>query len=150
MPLDSDTLQGALNRRENPLQARCCYAMAKNVDDSVGRILQFLDRSGLADNTIVVFTADHGEQHGSHNRINKMVPYAESVNIPLIMRWPGKIAAGTTSDELYSPIDHMATLCGLSGLQPADTCDGVDLSRAALGKGQVNRDAVLMMNYVSH
>ncbi|MBN1126637.1 MAG: sulfatase-like hydrolase/transferase [Sedimentisphaerales bacterium] len=137
-------------RRKNPLQARCYYAMAKNMDDNVGRIMKFLDSSGLADNTIVVFTADHGEQHGSHNRINKMVPYVESVNIPLIIRWPGKIPAGTTSDELYSPMDHMATLCGLSRLKPSDTSDGIDLSRTVLDKGRVNRDELMMMNYVSH
>jgi arylsulfatase A-like enzyme len=137
-------------RRKKPFQARCYYAMAKNVDDNVGRIMKFLDRSGLADNTIVVFTADHGEMHGSHNRINKMVPYAEAVNIPLIIRWPGRVAAGVTSDELYSPMDHMATLCGMLGMQPADTSDGVDLSRAVLGEGKVNRDEILMMNYVSH
>ncbi len=137
-------------RRKNQLAARCYYAMAKNVDDNIGRIMKFLDKSGLADNTIVVFTADHGEQHGSHNRVNKMVPYAESVNIPLIIRWPGRIPAGITSDELYSPMDHMATLCGMLGLPPADTCDGTDFSKAVLGKGKVNRDQVLMMNYVSH
>jgi arylsulfatase A-like enzyme len=124
--------------------------MAKNVDDNVGRIMKFLETSGLADNTIVVFTADHGEQHGSHNRINKMVPYAESVNIPLIIRWPGRITAGSTSDELYGPMDHMATLCGMLGIRPADTSDGVDLSRAVLGKGNVNRNELMMMNYLSH
>jgi arylsulfatase A-like enzyme len=137
-------------RRKNQLQARCYYAMAKNVDDNVGRIMKFLDTSGLEKSTILVFTADHGEQHGSHNRVNKMVPYAESVNIPLIIRWPGRIPAGITSDELYSPMDHMATLCGMLGLQPADTSDGTDLSKAVLGKGKANRDELLMMNYVSH
>jgi arylsulfatase A-like enzyme len=137
-------------RRTNQLQARCYYAMAKNVDDNIGRLMQFLDRSGLTDNTIVVFTADHGEQHGSHNRVNKMVPYAESVNIPLIIRWPDQIPAGTTRDALYSPMDHMATLCGLLGLQPADTSDGTDLSRVVLGRSRVQREEILMMNYVSH
>ncbi len=146
----SPNVPGNHPRRKNQLQARCYYAMAKNVDDNVGRIMKFLDSSGLADNTIVVFTADHGEQHGSHNRVNKMVPYAESVNIPLIIRWPDKVPAGTTSDELYSPMDHIATLCGMLGLRPADTSDGIDLSRAVLGKGKVNRDEALMMNYVSH
>ncbi|MBN2377581.1 MAG: sulfatase-like hydrolase/transferase [Sedimentisphaerales bacterium] len=137
-------------RRRKPLAARCYYAMAKNMDDNVGRIMKYLDASGLADNTIVVFTADHGEQHGSHDRVNKMVPYAESVNIPLIIRWPSRVPAGITSDELYSPMDHMATLCGMLGLSPAETCDGTDLSKVVLGKGKVNRDEVLMMNYVSH
>ena len=137
-------------RRKKPFQARCYYAMAKNVDDNVGRIIQFLDSSGLSENTIVVFTSDHGEMNGSHNRINKMVPYAEAVNIPMIYRWPGHIPAGATSDELCGPMDQMATLCGLLGIDPAKTSDGADLSRAILGKGKVGHDEMMMMNYTSH
>ncbi len=137
-------------RRKNQYQARCYYAMAKNMDDNLGRIMKFLDDSGLSDNTIVVFTADHGEMHGSHNRVNKMVPYAEAVNIPMIYRWPGHIPAGATTDELCGPMDQMATLCGLTGLTPADTSDGVDISRAILGMGKAGRDEMMMMNYTSH
>ena len=137
-------------RRTNPLKIRCYYAMCKNVDDNVGRIMKFLDESGLADNTVVVFTSDHGEQHGSHGRTDKMVPYAESVNIPLIIRWPGKIPADTTTDVLQIPADHMATLCNLAGLKTPDTCDGMDLSKVVLGKAKIERDAVLMANYVSN
>ena len=137
-------------RRKNPLEMRCYYAMCKNMDDNLGRILAFLEESGLSDNTIVVFTADHGDQHGSHNRINKMVPYNESVNIPLIVRWPGRIAAGSESATLYTPIDHMATLCGLAELDIPQTCDGVNLAPELLGKCKVNRGPALMMNYSSH
>jgi arylsulfatase A-like enzyme len=136
-------------RRTDELALRCYLAMCRNADDNVGRILSFLDQSGLADNTIVVFTSDHGEQHGSHGRVNKMVPYAESVNIPLILRWPGRIPAGTISDALYVPLDHMATLCGLAGLDAPETSDGLDLSGAALGGSGPARDAALMMNYCS-
>ncbi|MHC4122004.1 MAG: sulfatase family protein, partial [Planctomycetota bacterium] len=137
-------------RRTNQLAARCYYAMSRNIDDNVGRIMKFLDESGLSENTIVVFTSDHGEQHGSHNRTNKMVPYAESVDVPLIVCWKGHISAGTTSDELYTPLDHMTTLCGLTGLKPPKTADGVDLSKVVLGKGKLDRDAVLIANYTSH
>lgn len=137
-------------RRTNLRALRSYYAMCKNVDDNVGKIMQFLDVSGLADNTIVVFTSDHGEQHGSHNRINKMVPYAESVNIPLIMRWPNHIPAGIVSDVLYTPIDHMTTLCGMLKLTPAETADGINLSESVLGRKYSGREAVLMANYTSH
>ena len=68
--------------------------MAKNFDDSLGRVLDFLDKSGLAENTILVLTSDHGDMLGSHGRENKMVPYREAVNIPCIIRWPGRIPAG--------------------------------------------------------
>ena len=137
-------------RRTDPQALRCYYAMCKNVDDNVGRIMNFLDESGLADNTIVVFTSDHGDQHGSHNRVNKMVPYAESVKVPLIIRWPHHISEGATNDALYTPIDHMTTLCGMLNLSPADTADGHNLCDSVLGRSRDSREAVLMANYSSH
>ena len=136
--------------RRNPSSSRCYYAMAKNVDDNVGRLLEFLDRSGLAKNTIVVFTADHGEMLGSHGRQHKMTPYREAVNIPCVIRWPGHIPAGKRLDVLLTPMDHFPTLCTLAGLQAPKTCDGLDLSGEVLGTKHVDRDAVLMANYVSH
>lgn len=136
--------------RKEPLPARCYYAMAKNVDDNVGRLTEFLDQSALADNTVVVLTSDHGDMMGSHNRMNKMVPYSEAVRIPLIIRWPGRIPAGAKSEALFTPMDHLATLCGLTGLPAPDSADGVDLSRVVRGNGPADRDAVLMMNYTSH
>jgi arylsulfatase A-like enzyme len=137
-------------RRKDLLQIRCYYAMCKNFDDNIGRITKFLDESGLAANTIVVLTADHGEQHGSHNLIDKMVPYAESVNIPLIMRWPAGISAGSVCDAVFAPVDHMRTLAALCGLQAPSTCDGVDFAPLLREEGDVQRDAVLMANYSSH
>jgi arylsulfatase A-like enzyme len=136
--------------RRDPLAMRCYYAMAKNFDDNLGRLVDFLDRSGLSENTILVFTADHGDMLGSHGRRNKMVPYREAVNIPCIVRWPGRIPAGQRVGVLHTPMDHFPTLCGLVGLQAPDTCDGLGLSGVLLGTKSVDRDAVLMMNYVSH
>ena len=136
--------------RRSPLKARCYFAMAKNVDDNVGRLLRFLEESGLGEETIFVFTADHGEMLGSHNRMNKMVPYAESVNIPMIIRWPGHVPAGRRTGALHGPLDHMPTLCRLAGLEAPDTADGMDLSPVVLGRGGADRDALLMATYVSH
>ena len=136
-------------RRTNPLAIRTYYAMSKNTDDNVGRIMNYLDESGLADNTIVVFTSDHGEQHGSHGRTNKMVPYAESVNVPLIIRWPNGVPSGFVSDVLYTPMDHFPTLCGLCGIDSPSELDGEDLSKEVEGIDTIQREAVLMMNVTS-
>jgi arylsulfatase A-like enzyme len=135
---------------KDPLAARCYLAMCKNADDNIGRIMKYLNESGLAENTIVVLSSDHGEMQGSHGRVQKFLPYRESVNIPLIMRWPGHIPSGLTPDTLQTPMDHMATLCTLCGLDTPDTCDGMDISDVVLGRGEVTRDAVLMMHYSSH
>jgi len=136
--------------RRNQTPARCYYAMARNFDDNIGRLLDFLDASGLSKDTIVVLTSDHGEMLGSHGRENKMVPYREAVHIPCIVRWPGHIPAGRRLDVLHTPMDHLPTLCGLAGLPIPKECDGVDLSGTLLGTTRIERDAVLMMNYVSH
>ena len=136
--------------RNDPLPARCYYAMCKNADDNLGRMLQFLDRSGLSRDTILVFTSDHGEMLGSQGRMNKMVPFAESVRIPMIVRWPGRIPAGRTTGALQTPLDHLPTLASLAGLSAPDACDGADLTPVLLHSRTVDRDAVLMMNYTSN
>lgn len=64
--------------------------MVKHIDDSVGRILKFLEDNGLLDNTIVVFTSDHGDMFFEHKRRNKGVPYEASSRIPFVIRYPGK------------------------------------------------------------
>jgi arylsulfatase A-like enzyme len=138
---------------DNPrtlLEMRCYLAMAKNMDDNLGRLLDYLENSGLAEDTIVVFTSDHGEMHGSHGRLNKMVPYAEAIDIPMIIRWPKRIAAGGRIDTLHTPIDHLPTLCGLAGLPIPPEVDGADLSGILLGQAQDTRDAVLIANYTSN
>lgn len=137
-------------RRKDQLAARCYYAMSKNIDDNMGRILKYLDESGLADNTIIVFSSDHGEMHGSHGRTNKMVPYTEAVHVPMIVRWPGRVPAGKRLDGVFSPIDYMPTLCGLAGVPIPEEVDGMDLSDATLGRCKNSREDTLMMNYTSH
>ena len=71
------------------------YGMVTEVDDWVGKILQRLDELGLADNTLVIFTSDHGEMLGDHGMHSKNIFYEGSVHVPLLMRLPGVIPAGT-------------------------------------------------------
>jgi arylsulfatase A-like enzyme len=78
-----------------------------------------------------------------------MVPYAESVNLPLVMRWPRRIAAGRRTDILQTPMDYLPTLCRIAGIDPPAGIDGKDLSPTVLGRTENSRDAVLMANYVS-
>ena len=128
----------------------CYYAMLANADENFGRVLRYLDESGLAENTIVVFTSDHGEMLASQGRYNKMVPYAEAVDVPLIVRWPKHVKAATKSDALYTPMDHLPTLATLCGLPVPEIVNGQSLASHVLGRGGTERDAALMANYVSH
>jgi arylsulfatase A-like enzyme len=132
--------------RDNPrslLEMRCYLAMAKNIDDNVGRILDYLDASSLAEDTIIVFTSDHGEMHGSHGRIQKMVPYTEALNVPLIIRWPKRTPRGVRSRTVFTPLDYFSTLTCLSGLPAPVELAGRDLSDALQGhESAVHGDAL--------
>jgi arylsulfatase A-like enzyme len=87
---------------------------------------------------------------GSHGREQKMVPYAEAVNIPLIVRWPGHVPAGVRTDVLQTPMDHFPTLCRLAGLDAPGDLDGRDLSATLLEGTKPDRNEILMANYVSN
>lgn len=113
---------------------RVYYAMTANLDWNVGRILDSLRELGLEDNTIVVFSADHGEQFGAHGRVFKMTFYEESARVPLLIRWPGKISAGRVSDACMASPDLMPTLLGLAGLPIPSQVEGANLAALALGR----------------
>ncbi|MGK7396517.1 MAG: sulfatase-like hydrolase/transferase, partial [Candidatus Cyclobacteriaceae bacterium M3_2C_046] len=128
---------------------RVYYAMIKNIDHNIGRLMEYLKESGLEDNTMVVFTSDHGEMLGSQGRVYKMVPYTESVNVPLIYYWKGKFSTGT-SKSLFTPLDHMPTLLSLADIEVPEFADGVDLSHIMKGETGEDREEALMMLYSSH
>jgi arylsulfatase A-like enzyme len=112
---------------------RAYYAQTANIDWNVGRILQALDEQGLTDNTILVFTSDHGEMFGAHGRRAKYIFYEEAARVPFLMRWPGHIPAKQVSDALLGTPDIMPTLLSLLKLPVPRAVEGVDLSSQALG-----------------
>jgi len=91
------------------------------VDDNVGRLLEYLDQAGLADNTVVIYSSDQGWYLGEHGWYDKRWMYEESLMTPLIVRWPGHITPGTTSDAMVSNLDFASTFLDLAGAAiPAD------------------------------
>jgi len=110
------------------------YAMMTAIDDQVGRLLQTLKELDLENDTIVFFSSDHGNMLGSQGRIMKKLPWEESIRVPGIMRWPAEIPAGRTSDVLFSHVDFAPTLLSLCGLPVPAKMQGIDQSKAALGK----------------
>jgi arylsulfatase A-like enzyme len=121
-------------------------ALTKNLDDNVGRLMDYMKKSGLDKSTIVVFTSDHGELMGAHGFRGKSRAYTEAANIPMIMRWPGHIPAGLQTDYLHSSIDHLPTLCAMAGVEVSEPVDGVDVSPVWTGT-PVERTSVLLANY---
>ncbi len=115
------------------------------LDAYFGDLLKTLEQEGILDNTIVVFTSDHGDQLGSHQFYDKNVPYEESISIPFLVRYPKKLKENSSSDVLLSPIDMFPTVFGLANLKHEEV-DGIDLTPAILNKAKDSRDAILLMN----
>lgn len=110
------------------------YAMVSLVDDEVGRILDALERSGAAEDTLVIFTSDHGEMLGDHQLMLKgPMMYECAVKVPLLMRWPGHIPPGTVRDELVQWIDLSTTVLETAGLPPMPRGQGESLLPLATG-----------------
>jgi arylsulfatase A-like enzyme len=110
------------------------YAHCTALDDCVGDLVQTLRETGLIDNTLIVFTSDHGDLLGSHGAFNKQQPYDESIRVPLLFSWPK--ALGTRGRRLEAPIaseDIMPTILGLCGGVAPHTVDGLDYSRYLRG-----------------
>jgi len=110
------------------------YAMTANLDDNVGRIVAAVKAAGITEETIIVFTSDHGEQFGCNSRVFKLTFYDPSSRVPFIVNWPGTIAPKTVSDACMGTPDIMPTLLGLLDLKSPDDVDGMDLSHLAHGK----------------
>ncbi len=109
------------------------YSHITALDRNLGRLMEALEQAGIADNTIVVFTSDHGDMFGSQGQTRKQKPWDESIMVPCAMRWPAKLPAGERTDVLLNAPDVMPTLLRLMGVEIPDTVEGRDLSHAALG-----------------
>ncbi|AQT68820.1 Arylsulfatase [Anaerohalosphaera lusitana] len=103
------------------------------LDHEFGRLMKSLKDLDLEDDTLVVFTADHGDMIYSHGLSYKGKPEEESWHIPLLMRLPGKIDSGQITDTLISTADLMPTVMSLAGLDDPTTCTGIDKTQALNG-----------------
>lgn len=102
------------------------YRLIANLDFNVGRLLEALDTLGQTDDTLVVFTSDHGEMGGSHGLRNKQVPFDESLRVPLLFRLPGRTPPGASLAGPLSLIDIAPTSLGLVGLGRMAGVKGID------------------------
>lgn len=105
------------------------YGLVTWVDDTVGRMLNSLESNGLAENTIVIFTSDHGDNLGSHGLVQKNSPNDESLCIPLLLRWPtGMDCSKVIKGQVGSLVDLMSTLLDFAGLQIPNHIHGQSLA----------------------
>jgi arylsulfatase A-like enzyme len=119
-----------------------------SVDDNVGRVLDYLDESGLAENTVVVYTSDQGFYLGEHGWFDKRFIYDESFKTPLLIRWPNQIKPGTTNDEMVQNLDFAQTFLEIAGISAPADMQGESLLPLLQGNTEAwNRDAVYYHYY---
>ena len=100
-----------------------------SVDDLVERVMGRLQATGELDDTLVFYLSDNGYSWGEHRHVGKFVPYTESIKVPFLVRWPGRLPAGTVDDRLVATIDIKPTVLAAAGIRPdpGDTVDGRSL-----------------------
>jgi arylsulfatase A-like enzyme len=156
----SDTFTGkpGLHRRESETWGRVTeqdvrdsrahyYAYMEQLDAQIGRVLKALDETGQADRTLVVCTTDHGDMVGAHRMwIKGWLPYEECYRVPLIARWPGRIAPGSRTDRLVQTHDLAHTYTDAAGAKPMRFADGASLLPLFAGQREW-RDDILCAYY---
>ena len=113
---------------------RVYYAMTTNLDWNFGRLISSIEDAGIIDNTIIIFTSDHGEMFGAHGRMKKNIFYEESIRVPFLLQWRDKLSSGLKLDTLLSTVDIMPTILGLVDVEIPKEVEGTDLSLVLKGE----------------
>jgi len=138
--------------RDYPVQRHliwnaCVYGMVDLIDDQVGRILDRLETLGLAENTLVIFTSDHGDYMGNHFFWFKgPYHYEDVIRIPLMMRWPARMTGDRRCESVVSLVDLAPTLLDAAGVSPAEEVEGNSLVGVAAGEEKPARDYAIVEN----
>ncbi len=123
----------------------------KGVDDNVGRILDYLDEAGLAENTIVMYTGDQGFFLGEHGLYDKRFMYEESLRMPLLIRWPANIKPGSVSEGMVLNVDFAPTILEAAGSQAHPQMQGRSFLPLLEGKQPADwRQSMYYRYYFSH
>jgi len=133
-PNASEIQQGARSDSALRKSAQGYMGGITGVDKEFSRVLQALEATGQAEDTIVIYTSDHGEMMGSQGLMGKRVPYEESCRVPFFIRYPGVTPDRHKADTLFAAIDIYPTLCGMAGVPIPQHCAGRDLSDVMRGR----------------
>lgn len=123
---------------------RVYYAMVANLDDNIGRLMGAIKEMGLDENSIIVFTSDHGELFGAHGRRAKNIFYEEAVRVPFLVKWKGRLAENEKRDFVFNTVDIMPSLLSMMGLPVPAEVEGKDLSACIEGMADTEEGALMM------
>jgi len=121
-----------------------------SVDENVGRILDYLEESGLAKNTVVIYSSDQGFYLGEHGWFDKRFMYEESFKTPLLVRWPGVIKPGTVNHDLVSNLDFAETFLDIAGVDIPSDMQGLSLVPLMKGKKPKNWRKSIYYHYYEY
>ncbi|MFV0580534.1 MAG: sulfatase-like hydrolase/transferase [Parabacteroides gordonii] len=133
--------EGSFNSRQMQLY----FGMVKCIDDNLGKLVHFLKEEGLYENTLIIFTSDHGDLCGEHHRHNKSVPYEMSARVPFVMHCPQLIDKKIVDKTAFSSVDFKPTLLGLLNVKAKKPSEGSDKSAYLLGKKIPEKKNVVFM-----
>jgi len=123
------------------------YGMISLMDKYIGKILSKLEQLGLSDNTLVVFTTDHGHFYGQHGLIAKgAFHYEDMIRVPFIVRFPGRVPAGRTCAALQTLVDLAPTFLSITGIDIPREMTGIDQSDVWFGESEGIRDHIIVEN----
>ena len=122
------------------------HAHVTALDDQLARLGKVLDEQGLMDNTVFVYTSDHGDMLGSHGWQRKQHPWDESIRVPFVMRCPDQASRGLRINSPFNVVDIMPTLLGLAGIPLPGTCEGTDHAPAVRGEAFTGNEAAYIMS----
>lgn len=125
-------------------------ASVAGVDKGVGQVLDYLNTSGLEENTIVIYTSDQGFYLGEHGWFDKRWMYKESLRTPLLVSWPGKIKAGTRTDRLVSNLDFAETFLDIAQTEIPEDMQGKSIVPILKGKTPENWREAHYYHYYEH
>jgi arylsulfatase A-like enzyme len=119
----------------------------QSVDDNVGRLLDYLEEKGLAENTLIIYTSDQGFYLGEHGWFDKRFMYNQSFRTPLLVKWPGVVEPGSVNDDLVQNLDFAQTILSAAGVTPPDYMQGQSLLPLFQGEKVEWRDALYYHYY---
>ena len=125
------------------------YAAVASLDANLGRLMDALDRTGIAEDTVLCFSSDHGDMLGSQGEYRKCRPWEESAHVPLIIRYPRRGKPRRRSTALVNSVDLMPTLLSLAGAPVPGGVQGHDLSHVVLGREGVEPSSLYFGFYCS-
>ena len=117
------------------------YRLVKSVDDNVGRVLDYLQESGLDKNTLIIYTSDQGFSLGEHGFYNKQWMYESPLHAPFLVKFPGVIKPGKVHDSMTSHVDIAPTILDFAGVKIPVDMQGFSLKPILTGKAEKVRDA---------